>query len=252
MMSHTSAPPPNTNIYEKKQPGMTQVSVPFKGLKPGGPPFQQQLPQQIAPPIQFWPGGGWPGDGGGGPPGMPGPPGPPGDGGDGGGGDGDKKFALWTVDVDRFGTFEGGMQVNAENNVQQGDEDTLKQQQDEQYTAVLPCLAPGASGRVTVILPDGQKPSDGKWASSQQPCPANPSADTLEPVGQAQEQPQDQQQDQPGAAGVGQMWPSSPYALPPNAAGTHCCTGMMRAPLQAPTMMGSPCHVYGLGYGVVC
>lgn len=253
------APPPSAPPADFKAPPPGMMGPPPGGMHPVGPPFTPPTPG-LGPPIQVWPGGGggggW-GDGGGGPMGPPGPPGDGGGGGGGGGGgDGDKQFALWTVDVDHFGTFESGMQVNAEQNVQQGDQDTLKQEQDEKYTAVLPCLAAGASGRVTVILPDGQKPSDGKWQSSQQPCPANPSGDTLEPVGQAQDQAQDQQQPQPSAAGVGQMWFDQspyglPYGLPPGALGTYCCSPMGNVPLHAPAVAGSPCYAEGLGYGYV-
>jgi hypothetical protein len=89
---------------------------------------------------------------------------------------------LWLVDVDAFGTFEQGMQVKNEQQIAQGPPDQLQQQQQDQFTAVLPCVQPAASGRITVILPDGQKPSDGQgWASSGQPCASDPHA--LEPVG---------------------------------------------------------------------
>jgi hypothetical protein len=75
------------------------------------------------------------------------------------------------------------MQVNNEDQVAQGEEDDLKQQQD-QYTATLPCVDPGGSGQITVILPDGQKPSDGQgWKASGQPCASDPDGHGLEPVG---------------------------------------------------------------------
>ena len=113
----------------------------------------------------------------------------------GGGGDGQpQQFNLWLVDVQNFGSFEQGMQVTNERQIAQGPQDQLQQQQADQCTAVLPCLAPAGSGQVTVILPDGQKPSDGQgWASSSQPCASDPNGQTLEPVGVAQPPGQAQQ-----------------------------------------------------------
>jgi hypothetical protein len=118
------------------------------------------------------------------------------------------------VDVTNFGTFEHGMQVTNEQQVAQGDPQQLQQQQAEQYTATLPCLAPAGTGQVTVILPDGQKPSDGQgWGSTGQPCATDPNAQSLEPVGIAPP-PADQQ----SAAATGWLptsfgWmPFYPYA----------------------------------------
>jgi len=175
----------------------------------------------------FWPGGG--GGGGGWGPGptfpIPVPVPVPGEGGGGGGGGGDgqppdqQQQVLWLVNVDNFGTFDQGMQVTDEQQIQQGDQQTLQQVQQDQYTSTLPCLKQGDSGQVTVILPDGQKPSDGGWASDQQPCPANPQSDTLEPVGI---QTQDQQQAQAQGMQVGQQaynWGYSTYAQ-----GYHECS----------------------------
>jgi hypothetical protein len=165
-------------------------------------------PSTLGPPIAFFPGGGggWPGGGG------PSPDG--GGGGGGGGGDGQpQQFNLWLVDVTNFGTFEQGMQVTNEQQLAQGDPQQLQRQQAEQYTATLPCLAPAGTGQVTVILPDGQKPSDGQgWGSTGQPCATDPNAQNLEPVGTAQPQ-----QQQPVAAtgwlptALGWM-PYPPYA----------------------------------------
>ena len=165
-------------------------------LPPGGGCAHGQCfkqPPVLGPPIAFFPGGGggWPGGGG------PSPDG--GGGGGGGGGDGQpQQFNLWLVDVTNFGTFEQGMQVTNEQQVAQGDQQQLQQQQAEQYTATLPCLTPGGAGQVTVILPDGQKPSDGQgWGSTGQPCATDPNAQNLEPVGVA---PPPGQQQQPTAA----------------------------------------------------
>lgn len=135
-------------------------------------------PPAFGPPVSFFPGGGgWPGGGG-----APAPDG--GGGGGGGGGDGGGQFNLWLVDVTDFGTFEQGMQVTSEQQVAQGDLVQLQQQQADQYTATLACVAPAGTGQVTVILPDGQKPSDGQgWGSTGQPCATDPNAQNLEPVG---------------------------------------------------------------------
>jgi len=155
-------------------------------MHPGGTfPVAPPAPIHGYPPPPAYPwgggGGGWPA---GGVPGAGGPGGPPGGGGDGGGSPQPSQFNLWVVDVQAFGTFEQGMQVTNEQQVAQGDLAQLQQQQSDQYTAVLPCLAPGSDGRITVILPDGQKPSDGQgWASSGQSCPTDPNAQSLEPVG---------------------------------------------------------------------
>ena len=184
-----------------------------------------------------WGWGGGPGGGYGGPPGPDGggPPGP----GDGGGGP--PSLNLWLVDVDKFGSFDAGMVVKNEQQVGQGDPDTLQQQQHDQFTAVLPCVIPGAAGRVTIILPDPQKPSEGGWQSSPQACPANPSANTLEPVGVAA---------QAAAAsgyGVGQ-W-----------VGAHCCMGGYRTcRLSYGRPLGTPCSCsgegiqFGIAAGYVC
>jgi hypothetical protein len=134
------------------------------------------------------------------------------------------------------------MVVRGEQQIAQGDFPTLQQQQHDQYTTVLACVAPGTSGRVSVILPDGQKPSDGAgWQSSQLACPTNPQANTLEPVGVVA----------PAAAtsgyGVGQ-W-----------AGGHCCTGGYRTcalpyakPLGAPCSCSGEGFQFGIAAGYVC
>jgi hypothetical protein len=88
------------------------------------------------------------------------------------------------VDVTNFGTFDQGMQVTNEQQIAQGDQEKLQKQQAEECTAKLPCLAPSGTGQVTVILPDGQKPSDGHgWSSTGSPCAVDPNAQNLEPVG---------------------------------------------------------------------
>jgi len=106
------------------------------------------------------------------------------------------------VDVDGFGSFEEGMQVNDEQPVAQGSEDDLTQQQADDYTATLPCVPPNGSGQVTVILPEGQKPSDQGWQSSGQPCPSDPDGQGLEPVGIVPEEAQDAPDEQDASTGA--------------------------------------------------
>ena len=75
------------------------------------------------------------------------------------------------------------MQVTGEQQISQGSMDDMTQQQSDRCTAVLPCMTPGGSGQISIILPDGQKPSDQGWSSSGQPCASDPTAQNLEPVG---------------------------------------------------------------------
>ena len=167
-------------------PGQMQMQTPPAGGGGCGPhdidmmclDQSQTPPPQMAPPWiaqQQQPGGGW--GWGGGPGGGGGPPG------GGGGGGGDGQFVLWQVDVDDFGSFDQGMQVTGEQQISQGSMDDMTQQQSDRCTAVLPCMTPGGSGQVSIILPDGQKPSDQGWSSSGQPCASDPTAQNLEPVG---------------------------------------------------------------------
>lgn len=226
MMVRPPAPPPPGARPTMLSP--TPPPPPGGGLGPpvfrgglGPPAFHGGLGPLH--PQPFLPGGG--GGGGWAPTGpsfpIPVPvPVPGGGGGGGGGGDGQppdpQQQVLWLVNVDNFGTFDQGMQVTDEQQIQQGDQQTLQQVQQDQYTSTLPCLKQGDSGQVTVILPDGQKPSDGGWASDQQPCPANPQSDTLEPVGvQSQDQPSQDQQAQAAGMQVGQQaynWGYGTYA----------------------------------------
>jgi hypothetical protein len=164
---------PTRRMASPLPPSMSPISPPAMA-----PPLVSHHPPGLGLGLGHH-GGGW----GWGGPGVPGVM-MPGGGGGGDGSPGQPQATLWLVDVDGFGTFEGGMQVKNEQVVAQGDPQDLQQQQADKCTSVLPCVPPGGSGQVTVILPDGQKPSDGQgWASSQNPCPSDPNTQNLEPVG---------------------------------------------------------------------
>jgi len=219
------SPPPGTASHQPPPP-------------PPPPPGHHGPPRRGMPPPPVW-GGGGPGGPGGpddGPPPPPvvvAPPPPPPPPPNGGGGDDQPKYNLWLVDVTAFGTFAEGMQVQNEQMVAQDDQDKLQQKQQNEITPILPCVLPKGSGRVSVILPDGKKPSDGSgWGSSQQPCPANPQGGTLEPVGVADQQ-----------AAAGYAYPPwiqiPPYAMQPSR--TYV------VPYYQPGLYGAP-PPYGYGY----